>query len=174
MLEYRELRSFVLAAHILGFSVAMVTTTMKVSATVEQDDIANSSAPRTHCYVNPIYTWRRRSKWTLHSCASISAAPFPASRPLVWFLHPHPRFVSLLAHSFCDIWICILFILPLPLQSLSSPENTPVYILDDTQIYHAGILVTPSPYFFNFPPFNPLCVQNCSKIVKHSHPKAFQ
>lgn len=55
-LEHREMCSFVLVAHILGFSVAMVTTTMKVSATVEQDDIANSSTPHSHCYLNPIYT----------------------------------------------------------------------------------------------------------------------
>jgi hypothetical protein len=61
---------------------------------------------------------------------------------LVW--HPPSPFVSLPVHSFCDIWICILFIVPFA----SSPENTPVYILDDSRIYRAGILVTPSrPYF---------------------------
>jgi hypothetical protein len=60
--------------------VAMVTTTMRGSAAVERDDV-----PHALSYVNPIYTWRRRSKWTLHSCASISAAPPPGSRPLVWF-----------------------------------------------------------------------------------------
>lgn len=106
-----------------GLSVAMVTTTMRGSAAVEQDDIANSGSPHTRSHVNPIYTWRRRSKWTLHSCASVSAAPSQHLDLLFGFYIPHPLFVSLLAHSFCNIWICILFILPVPLHSLSSPYS---------------------------------------------------
>lgn len=96
--------------------------------------------------------------------------PYPASRPLVWFYILHPLFVSLLAHSFCDIWICILFILPFASSlTVLTWEHPSLHFRWQSDIPCRDSCYTLSPVFFNPPPQTPWTYFAYRAVVKFWH-----